>query len=151
VLRRYGGYFGEDPARWILATGNTDEILTFAQRFGVEVSPGRRPGTLEHGEAVAVFDRDERLTWLTAGDTWQPDEILAALESASGRRPNLLSLIRLWFENFGNTCGAVLGEAVPSWRRPLSFALVFATLLASMTLIRMVWQMLPAKAGPRQR
>lgn len=151
MLRDYGRTFGEDPARWILATGKRDEILGFAKRFGVNVSPGRAPGTLEHGEALAVFDRQERLTWLTDGNTWQPDEIVAALQSASGERPNLLSLARLWFENFGHSCGAVLNGVNESWRRPLAFTLVGAMLVVCAAFAGMILRMLPAKSGARHR
>jgi cytochrome oxidase Cu insertion factor (SCO1/SenC/PrrC family) len=147
ALRAYGRIFGEEPARWILASGGRNEILAFARRFGVNVSPGREPGTLEHGEAIAVFDRSERLTWLTAGNTWQPDEIVAALQSASGGRANPVSLARLWFENFGQTCGALLSGVNEQWRRPLAFAIVALTFAVSAALAVMMLRLRPGSDG----
>ncbi|HUA10301.1 MAG TPA: SCO family protein [Candidatus Acidoferrales bacterium] len=108
VLARYGAMFGADPKRWTLATGDPRAVLTLAKRFNVLVSPGREPGQLEHGEALAVYDTQERLVSLTAGNSWQPREVLAELQSASGESGNLFDRIALWFRNFGIACGAAL-------------------------------------------
>jgi len=123
VLRRYGAMFGQDPSRWILATGDPQTVLTLAKRFNVLVSPGSQPGQLEHGEAIAVFDTHEQLVSLTAGNSWQPREILAELQSASGMRSSFLDRLTLWFRNFGIACGAVL-SAGDRFTRPLDIAVV---------------------------
>ncbi len=127
VLSRYGSLFGADPSRWTIATGDPQTVLTLAERFGVRVSPGHDPGTLEHGEAIAVFDTHERLVSLTKGNSWQPREILAALQSASGRSGNLFDRITLWFRNFGTACGALL-TASDRISRPVAIAAVVAML-----------------------
>ncbi len=139
VLRRYGAMFGADPARWTLATGDPQTVLTLAKRFNVIVSPGPRAGRLEHGEAIAVFDTQERLVSLTAGNSWQPREILAELQTASGMRGGLLDRFTLWFRNFGIACGAVLtvGDRLS---RPLAGLILVALLVlivgASAVLLR---------------
>jgi len=108
VLRRYGALFGEDPSRWTLLGGDPQTVLTLAKRFDVAVLPGKHPGTLEHGEAIAIFDRQERLVSLTAGNSWQPREVRSELEFASGRSSNPFDRYTLWFRNFGIACGALL-------------------------------------------
>ena len=123
VLRRYGAMFGENPSRWTLATGDPQTVLTLAKRFNVLVSPGSQPGQLEHGEAIAVFDTQERLVSLTAGNSWQPREILAALQSASGQRSSFMDRLTLWFRNFGVACGALLTTG-DRFTRPLDIAIV---------------------------
>ena len=125
VLRRYGALFGADPKRWTLVTGDPQTVLSLAERFKVTVAPGRTPGTLEHGEAIAVFDTHERLVSLTAGNSWQPREILAALQSASGQRSSLPDRFTLWFRNFGIACGALL-TASDRFARPLALAVILA-------------------------
>ena len=135
VLQRYGALFGANPARWTLATGDPRTILTLAKRFDVNVSPGSTPGTLEHGEAIAVFDTRERLTSLTGGNSWQPREILAELQHASGRQSSAFDRFTLWFRNFGTACGALLtaGDRIS---RPLAIAvlvMLFAVVAAVST------------------
>ena len=127
VLHLYAQNYAADPARWTLLTGDPAAVLTFAKRFGVNVSPGPAPGTIEHGEALAVFDREDRLTSLTAGNTWQPSEVLAELRAASGLRSDPLARLALWFQNFGVACGAALGLG-DAWARPLAFAVSGAML-----------------------
>jgi cytochrome oxidase Cu insertion factor (SCO1/SenC/PrrC family) len=136
VLRRYGALFGADPSRWTIATGDPQTVLTLAERFNVTVAPGRVPGTLEHGEAIAVFDTRERLVSLTRGNSWQPREILAELQSASGGSGNLFDRLTLWFRNFGLACGAVL-TASTRLARPIGIAAVVAlfTLVAGASFV----------------
>lgn len=125
VLKRYGAMFGADAARWTLATGDPQTVLTLAKRFNVLVAPGREPGQLEHGEAIAVFDTQERLVSLTAGNSWRPREILAELQSASGARASLLDRATLWFRNFGVACGAAL-TLRDRWSRPFAALILIA-------------------------
>ncbi|HTU69606.1 MAG TPA: SCO family protein [Candidatus Baltobacteraceae bacterium] len=125
VLRRYGEMFGENPARWTLATGDPQTVLSLAKRFNVLVAPGREPGQLEHGEAIAVFDAQERLVSLTAGNSWQPREILAELQSAGGQHASLLDRVTLSFRNFGVACGAAL-TLNDRWSRPLAALILIA-------------------------
>jgi len=124
VLRRYGAMFGADPSRWMLATGDPQTVLTFAKRFGIVVAPGPVPGQLEHGEAIAVFDTEERLVSLTAGNSWRPREILAELQRASGRRSSIVDRFTLWFRNFGVMCGAVLTLG-DRWSAPFTAFVLF--------------------------
>jgi cytochrome oxidase Cu insertion factor (SCO1/SenC/PrrC family) len=136
VLHRYGALFGADPSHWTIATGDPQTVLTFAERFNVTVTPGLTPAALEHGEAIAVFDTHERLVSLTAGNSWQPREILAELQSASGGSGNLFDRITLWFRNFGIACGAVL-SAGDRLTRPVMVAVVLAlfALLAGTSIV----------------
>jgi cytochrome oxidase Cu insertion factor (SCO1/SenC/PrrC family) len=110
VLRRYGTMFDEDPRRWTLATGNPPDLLAFARRFNVNVAPAREPGQLEHGEALAIFNPQQRLVSVTAGNDWRPAEALAAAEQAAGTSSNPFDLLLLWFRNIAATCGAALSS-----------------------------------------
>jgi len=148
VLRRYGAMFGADPPHWMLATGDTQTVLTLAKRFGVFVAPGAAPGQLEHSEAIAVFDTQERLVSLTAGNSWQPREILAELQAASGQPSSFVDRLALWFRNFGVMCGAALTLG-DRWSGP-SAALVLMAMFglvggASMVLLRTVRKYLTGK------
>jgi protein SCO1/2 len=132
ALAAYGENFGEDPARWTLATGVPDEVRTFARRFNVFVKPDPRyPGMLIHTEAVAVVDADGRLASLTAGNAWQPREIVAEVAAARGEGGNPWDRTTLWFRNAGIACGAVLGGN-DAWARTLQIALGIAALAGSL-------------------
>lgn len=110
TLKRYGAMFDQDPQRWTLATGNVSDVLAFARRFNVTVAPGRQAGQLVHSEALAIFDPQQRLVSVTAGDDWRPSEALAAAERAAGNSSNPVALLMLWFRNIGATCGAALSS-----------------------------------------
>ncbi len=120
VLHLYAKNYGADPTRWEMLTGDPAAVLTFAKRFNIIVSPGRVPGQLVHGEAIAVFDRNDRLVSLTEGNEWQPDQVLAELRDASGERSNPFARLALAFENFGVACGAALGLG-DAWARPIAY------------------------------
>jgi len=115
VLRRYGETFAEDPAKWTMLTGDPNTVLTLTRRFGIAVF--HRPnGEIEHNEAVAVLDRDERLQSLTAGTSWQPSEVLAEASAVNGEPNDVLARTALAFRSFGRTCGALLNAIDPRWR-----------------------------------
>lgn len=138
VLRRYAAAFGEDPARWTLLTADPDSVLTLTRRFGISV--WQRPnGEIEHTEAIAVLDRDERLESLTAGTSWQPFEVLAEARALNGQPSNPLARAALWFRNFGTTCAALLTRA-DSWWRYIEIASALASVaivaFASIALLR---------------
>lgn len=128
VLRRYGETFGQDTRYWTLATGNPLAVLAFAQRFNVVVSPGRQAGQLEHGEALAIFDPQQRLVSLTAGNDWQPREALAVARQTLGMPSSAFDRIALWFRNFGTTCGALL-TSEDGWLRSARIAFAGAATL----------------------
>ncbi len=128
VLRIYARNFGADPRRWSLLTGDPATVLTFAKRFNVNVSPGNAPGVLVHGEALAIFDRSDRLTSLTAGNSWEPSEVLAELRTADGETGNPLERLGLWLQNFGVSCGAAFGVS-ESFARPLAYVIAIGMLL----------------------
>ena len=50
VLARYGTTFGQDSARWTLATGDPDTVLDFAAQYDVTAFPDERVGLI-HPEA----------------------------------------------------------------------------------------------------
>jgi len=118
VLRRYGATFGQDPKYWTLATGDPVGVLEFARRFNISiaVSPNGA-GQLAHGEALAIFDRRQRLVSLNAGNDWQPDEALAEVRHALGRRSDPFERLALFsrhvaaaLQNVAITCGRLLAE-----------------------------------------
>ena len=119
VLRRYGSMFGQDPKYWTLATGNPVSVLTFARRFdiAIAVSPKYGATQLEHGETLAIFDRQQRLVSLNAGNDWQPEEAIAQVRQTSGvpneplERLKLLSRsVAAALQNVTIACGRLLSE-----------------------------------------
>jgi cytochrome oxidase Cu insertion factor (SCO1/SenC/PrrC family) len=100
VLHDYGEMFGQDPRHWTLATGNPPSVLQFVRRF-IEVSPGRDPADREHGEVLAIFDRQQKLASLTPGTDWEPDEALAEVRQTLGEASNPFDRLKLWSRKIG--------------------------------------------------
>ena len=127
VLRRYGTMFGQDPKYWTLATGDPVSVLTFARRFNIAIAVSPKSTTqLEHGETLAIFDRQQRLVSLNAGNDWQPEEALAQLRQSLGQPNNTLDRLMLLsrriaaaLQNVAITCGRFLStETIPSSSSP---------------------------------
>lgn len=82
VLQKHAATVGADPRLWHFVTGERDEVLAFAKRFGVVTEPGE-PGTpVVHNLRTAVIDAEGRLVTVHSGNMWTPAELVADLEKA---------------------------------------------------------------------
>ena len=109
VLRRYGRAFGQDPARWTLATGAPATLDELAARMGV-ASEWTKPGTLVHTEALIVLDGNGVVNRIVDGNSWTPDDVLALAGAAAGERPAPLAQIVLWLTAAVERCGGGSGS-----------------------------------------
>lgn len=83
VLADYATRIGADPARWKFLTGDAKALARVAETFGVLYYPEH--GKIVHTQAVAVLDPEGRLSAITYGADWEPEQILNDLEKA--RKP----------------------------------------------------------------
>jgi protein SCO1/2 len=85
VLARHAKALGADSRRWHFVTGDRDEVLAFAKRFGVVAEPGE-PGTpVVHNLRTAVIDSQGRLVKTYSGSAWSPAELVADLRALGNR------------------------------------------------------------------
>lgn len=108
VLRAYGRAFGEDPARWTLATGAPAAVGALATRLGI-VAVRSSATVITHTEAAIVLDEDGRIANRVDGANWDPIDVLALARSASGDRPSPFAAARLWLSTAVASCGNAAG------------------------------------------
>jgi protein SCO1/2 len=84
VLADYATRIGADPARWKFLTGDAKALARVAETFGVLYYPEH--GKIVHTQAVAVLDPEGRLSAITYGADWEPEQILNDLEKARKER-----------------------------------------------------------------
>ena len=80
VLDAHARALGADADLWHFVTGDRDEVLAFAKRFGVIAEPGA-PNTLVHNLRTAVIDSQGRLVTAYSGNLWSPAELVADLNA----------------------------------------------------------------------
>jgi protein SCO1/2 len=80
VLDAHATALGADGDLWHFVTGDRDDVLAFAKRFGVIAEPGE-PNTLVHNLRTAVIDSQGRLVTAYSGNTWTPAELVADLKA----------------------------------------------------------------------
>jgi len=81
VLAQHAKALGADPRLWHFVTGDRDEVLAFAKRFGVITEPGEPTGTVVHNLRTAVIDPQGRLVKAYSGNMWSPAELVADLKA----------------------------------------------------------------------
>jgi protein SCO1/2 len=110
VLARYGRTFGQDPARWTLATGDPDTVLDFAAQFEVTAFPDHRVGLI-HPEKTVILDRYGAIRELIDEGAWTPGEIQAAVQHDERLASNPFERLDLWLSSAAvSMCGnAVAG------------------------------------------
>jgi protein SCO1/2 len=78
VLKAYGGYHHADPRTWSFATGDEKEIDTLTRAFSVfRQTEG---GTISHGLATALIDKDGKIEQIWRGSAWKPDEVIEQIK-----------------------------------------------------------------------
>jgi protein SCO1 len=74
VLKAYAGYHHADPQIWSFATGDEKEIDVLTRAFSVYRQT--EGGTISHGLATALIDKDGKIAKLWRGNAWKPDEVI---------------------------------------------------------------------------
>ena len=81
VLAQHAKTLGADPRIWHFVTGDRDEVLAFAKRFGVITEPGEPGAPVVHNLRTAVIDPQGRLVKTYSGSAWSPAELVADLKA----------------------------------------------------------------------
>lgn len=81
ILKAYAASEHADPLIWSFATGPKAEIERLTQTFSVFVKP--EGGTISHGLATALIDREGKILKIWRGNSWSPSEILRELTEGS--------------------------------------------------------------------
>ena len=82
VLAQHAKTLGADTRNWHFVTGDRDEVLSFAKRFGIITEPGDASAPVVHNLRTAVIDPEGRLVKAYSGSTWTPAELVADLKAA---------------------------------------------------------------------
>jgi protein SCO1/2 len=77
ILKEYGQSHGADSKMWSFATGDPKEIDALTQAFAVYVQT--EGGTISHGLATALVDRQGNIVKIWRGNGWTPTEIIAQI------------------------------------------------------------------------
>jgi protein SCO1/2 len=104
VLRRYGAMFGQIPSRWTLATGDATTMATIAGEFGIGIA-SHTDTTIAHSESLGIVDASGRVSKIVFGNTWQPEEVVAAVRDASGLGSNAWDRFKLGLRYAARVCG----------------------------------------------
>lgn len=78
ILKQYAQHAGAVPALWTFATGEPDEIHKLTKAFSIFIQP--EGGTISHGLATALIDRDGKIIKIWRGNAWSPSEIITELK-----------------------------------------------------------------------
>ena len=78
ILKQYAQHAGAVPALWTFATGEPDEIHKLTKAFSIFIQP--EGGTISHGLATALIDRDGKILKIWRGNGWSPTEIITELK-----------------------------------------------------------------------
>jgi protein SCO1/2 len=81
ILKAYAASEHADPLVWSFATAAKVEIEKLTQSFSVFVKP--EGGTISHGLATALIDREGKILKIWRGNSWSPSEILRELREGS--------------------------------------------------------------------
>jgi protein SCO1/2 len=81
ILSQHAKTLGADTGRWHFVTGEPDEVLAFAKRFGVITEPGDASAPVVHNLRTAVIDAEGRFVKAYSGSAWSPAELVADLKA----------------------------------------------------------------------
>ena len=74
ILKEYGAHLRFDPGVWTFATGDAKEIDALTQAFSVYRHT--ESGTISHGLATALIDKDGKVDKIWRGNGWTCAEVL---------------------------------------------------------------------------
>jgi protein SCO1 len=77
ILKEYGAHLNCDSNVWAFATGDEKEIDALTRAFSIY----RRTegGTISHGLATALIDKDGKIDKIWRGNGWKPNEVIEAI------------------------------------------------------------------------
>lgn len=78
VLREYGGFHQADPRIWTFASGDEKEIDALTRAFSVYRE--NEGGTLSHGLATALIDKNGKVAKIWRGNGWTPAEVVEEIK-----------------------------------------------------------------------
>ena len=81
VLSDYAAFHHADPGIWTFATGDEKDIDSLTRAFSVYRQT--EGGTLSHGLATALINRDGRIERIWRGNAWTPAEVTQAVQAES--------------------------------------------------------------------
>ena len=125
ILARYGGHFGADPTHWTLATGDSETVLDFDARFGLDPFADPRVGLI-HTERTVLIDPSGKIIDFIDLAGWNPDDIVARLQ-AFERRPTTDLLGLLDFE-LSKATVAICGNGASGFNGLEDLAIILAIL-----------------------
>jgi protein SCO1/2 len=79
VLKSYAEYHHADPQNWTFATGDEKEIEELTRAFSVYRQT--EGGTISHGLATALIDKNGKMARIWRGNAWKPDEVIEAIRA----------------------------------------------------------------------
>jgi protein SCO1/2 len=79
ILKSFAEHEQADPTIWTFATGEKSEINDLTQSFSVYVQ--REGGTISHGLATALIDRNAKIVRIWRGNAWTPAEVIESIRA----------------------------------------------------------------------
>jgi protein SCO1 len=86
ILKTYAEHEQADPNIWMFATGEKAEVNDLTHGFSVYVQV--EGGTISHGLAAALIDRDGKIAKIWRGNGWSPSEIIREIAQGAPSRPS---------------------------------------------------------------
>ncbi len=78
VLKDYGAFHHADPQIWTFVTGSQNEIEALTRAFSVYRQT--EGGTISHGLATALIDKDGKIDKIWRGNAWTPVEVIEEIK-----------------------------------------------------------------------
>lgn len=79
ILKSFAEHEQADPTIWTFATGEKSQINDLTQSFSVYVQ--REGGTISHGLATALIDRNAKIVRIWRGNAWTPAEVIESIRA----------------------------------------------------------------------
>src|SRR5215469_6121588 len=79
ILSEYAAFHNADSKIWTFATGDEKEIDALTRAFSVYRQ--NEGGTISHGLATALINRDGRIEKIWRGNAWTPGEVAEAIKA----------------------------------------------------------------------
>ena len=79
VLNDYAAFHHADPEIWTFVTGDEKEIDSLTRAFSVYRQT--EGGTISHGLATALINRDGTIERIWRGNAWTPAEVTQAIQA----------------------------------------------------------------------
>lgn len=86
VLKSYAQRFNRNPEKWSFATGALIELDDITERFGMYFARESTGVTFNHNLRTVIIDPHGRVHKILIGNTWKPDEAVAAMKAAASAK-----------------------------------------------------------------